>query len=253
MHGDHLSLALAVTIRHDGRGGIADDLATPPDLVRWLRAHARVLGEYGFPAVAPAAGGGAPSEVTPGAGEFVVDDRVLAAVVAVRTAIRALFARAVLPGEPSSADAGRLPDAGAALELLNAASARVPVAPRLTWPPDGTPVVTYGVPGAPEPAGLPGAALARAAISFLAGPDRSRLRACPAPRCVRYFVQAHARQEWCKPSCGNRARVARHHARRREQEAPGQEAPGRPASGRTALGPPASEPAAPGRTASGQA
>ncbi|WP_225853148.1 CGNR zinc finger domain-containing protein [Micromonospora sp. AMSO1212t] len=42
---------------------------------------------------------------------------------------------------------------------------------------------------------------------------RERLRACPAPRCVRYFLQEHARQQWCKPSCGNRARVARHYQR----------------------------------------
>ncbi|MEK8142006.1 CGNR zinc finger domain-containing protein [Streptomyces sp. M10(2022)] len=59
------------------------------------------------------------------------------------------------------------------------------------------------------------AGLARAAIGFLAGPDRTSLRACHAPRCVRYFVKEHPRQEWCKPSCGNRARVARHHERNR--------------------------------------
>ncbi len=59
------------------------------------------------------------------------------------------------------------------------------------------------------------AVLAQAAIGFLAGPDRQRLRACHAPRCVRYFLKEHPRQEWCKPSCGNRARVARHHERHR--------------------------------------
>ncbi|MFF1926514.1 CGNR zinc finger domain-containing protein [Streptomyces sp. NPDC058221] len=59
------------------------------------------------------------------------------------------------------------------------------------------------------------AALARAVIGFLSGPDRTALRACRAPRCVRYFVKEHPRQEWCKPSCGNRARVARHHERHR--------------------------------------
>jgi predicted RNA-binding Zn ribbon-like protein len=59
------------------------------------------------------------------------------------------------------------------------------------------------------------ATLARAAIDFLTGPQRERLRACAAPRCVRYFVKAHGRQEWCKPSCGNRARVARHYRRHR--------------------------------------
>ncbi|WP_188285939.1 CGNR zinc finger domain-containing protein, partial [Streptomyces sp. CBMA29] len=69
------------------------------------------------------------------------------------------------------------------------------------------------------PADRLAAALARAAVAFLAGPERELLRACPAPRCVRYFVKEHARQEWCKPSCGNRARVARHHARQREEQA----------------------------------
>ncbi|MFF3488386.1 CGNR zinc finger domain-containing protein [Streptomyces sp. NPDC002701] len=62
----------------------------------------------------------------------------------------------------------------------------------------------------------PRAALARAAVAFLAGPDRRRLRACHAPRCVRYFLQDHPRQEWCTPSCGNRARVARHHERHKK-------------------------------------
>ncbi|GAB3985513.1 CGNR zinc finger domain-containing protein [Plantactinospora veratri] len=58
------------------------------------------------------------------------------------------------------------------------------------------------------------AGLARATIEFLAGPARDRLAACPAPRCVRYFVREHPRQEWCKASCGNRARVSRHYRRR---------------------------------------
>jgi predicted RNA-binding Zn ribbon-like protein len=236
MHVDHLALALAVTIRHDGHVGVADDLTDPAGLTCWVREHAQELGQYGFgPAVAvpggavpagPASGVAGsgdgdphPAEVRSAGRAFTADAGALDAVVAVRTAIRALFARAVLPGPPSKADAGRLPDAGAALERLNAASARVPVTHRLRWPADGPPVADYGVPGDPAPAELLAAALARAAVGFLAGPDLVRLRACPAPRCVRYFVQAHARQEWCKPSCGNRARVARHHARRREQAA----------------------------------
>jgi predicted RNA-binding Zn ribbon-like protein len=80
----------------------------------------------------------------------------------------------------------------------------------LTWSPSGDPVLRQ------EPAtdGDPlTAALARAAIAFLASPERQRLRACHAPRCVRYFLKEHPRQEWCKPACGNRARVARHHER----------------------------------------
>jgi predicted RNA-binding Zn ribbon-like protein len=52
-------------------------------------------------------------------------------------------------------------------------------------------------------------ALALAVVQFLTGPVAPRLRSCQAPRCVRYFVQQHGRQQWCKASCGNRARVAR--------------------------------------------
>lgn len=62
------------------------------------------------------------------------------------------------------------------------------------------------------------AALARAAVDFLGGPQRDRLRACTAPRCVRYFVKGHGRQEWCRPACGNRARAARHYDRHRRTQ-----------------------------------
>ncbi|BBB01756.1 hypothetical protein RVR_9309 [Actinacidiphila reveromycinica] len=256
---DHLAIALAVTVRHDGHGGVADDLADPAGLAAWVRLHARELAEYGFAAAdlpSPPEGPGGPdlpdgsaasdgsaestrsAESTGSAGRHGPDadpvttgaapagdgphgtatgPAMLAAAVGVRTALRALFARAVLPGAPSKADAGRLPDAAAALDRLNAAAARVPVTHRLAWPPGAAPAAGYAVAGRHAPADLLAAALARAGMAFLAGPDRPRLRACPAPRCVRYFVQAHARQEWCKPSCGNRARVARHHARHRDQ------------------------------------
>jgi len=84
--------------------------------------------------------------------------------------------------------------------------------PALDWAEGADPVVRQESPhGAPDLT----ASLARAAIAFLASPDRQRLRACHAPRCVRYFLKEHPRQEWCKPSCGNRARVARHHERHR--------------------------------------
>ncbi|MEV7346183.1 CGNR zinc finger domain-containing protein [Streptomyces sp. NPDC093544] len=55
----------------------------------------------------------------------------------------------------------------------------------------------------------------RSAIAFLSGPDHDKLTACTAPRCVRYFVKVHGRQEFCQPSCGNRARAARFYHRQR--------------------------------------
>ncbi|TXS49898.1 CGNR zinc finger domain-containing protein [Streptomyces sp. t39] len=218
-----LVLDLVLTVRHDGRGGVADDLADTEGLAAWIRDHADGIDE----AVV-----GAP-----------LDERAAVAVRDLRTAVRSLFARAVSPGPPSRADGSRLLPAGVATARLNAAAAAVPVVPVLRWPEDGEPVADLvpaggpgGVPGGSAggpggsgigpggSAGGPGdglaghpltAVLARAAIAFLAGPDRSRLRACHAPRCVRYFLKDHPRQEWCKPACGNRARVARHHERHR--------------------------------------
>ncbi len=185
-----LALDLALTVRHDG-GGVADDLTDPAGLTAWVRAH---------------------TEVLPDTEGFTADAARLAAVRELRAAARALFARAVRPGEPSPADAGRLLPGAEAVERLNEAAARTPTVPVLHWPREAGPVVQqWPVHGADDLT----ATLARAVIAFLASPDRDRLRACHAPRCVRYFLKEHPRQEWCKPSCGNRARVARHHQRHR--------------------------------------
>jgi len=190
-----LTLALVSTIRHDGHGGVADDLADPAGLASWLDARAGLLHAAGVPPVGD------------------VDETLRAEVVELRRAVRALCAEAVRPGPPSRADAATLLPAPAAVDRLNRAAGRVPVHPVLAWPADREPEMSL-VAGPAEPRVRLPAALATAAIAFLTGPDRTRLRACPAPRCVRYFVQEHARQQWCKPSCGNRARVARHYHRR---------------------------------------
>ncbi|MFD9564305.1 CGNR zinc finger domain-containing protein [Streptomyces sp. NPDC059994] len=195
---DHsLVLDLALTVRHDGHGGVADDLSGPDGLTTWVREHAAALDTDGFTVEA-----------------FAADDDALAAVRALRAAVRALFARAVRPDPPSPADAERLLPAGMALELLNSAAAAVPTAPRLEWPEGRDPYAVHRGTGTPDAVTALCASLARAAVDFLAGPDRARLRACHAPRCVRYFLKEHPRQEWCRPSCGNRARVARHQRRR---------------------------------------
>ncbi|MFI8180111.1 CGNR zinc finger domain-containing protein [Actinacidiphila glaucinigra] len=191
------TLELVSTIRHDGDGGVADDLGDPSALTAWVREH------------------------VPGHGGFTADGAALTDVLALRRAVRALFARAVAPEPPSSADVRRLMPAEEALAHLNAAAARVPVVPRLVWEAEEAPVARL-VPAAEgdDPAARIVAELARAAVGFLAGPERERLRACTAPRCVRYFVKSHGRQEWCKPSCGNRARVARHYRRHHPEAGP---------------------------------
>ncbi|MEV2214053.1 ABATE domain-containing protein [Streptomyces sp. NPDC050997] len=186
-----LVLDLALTLRRDGHGGIADDLTDPAGLTAWVRAHPEAL---------------------PGGVDFTADEAALTAVRDLRAAVRALFARAVRPGEPSPADADRLLPVPEALHRLNTAAAGTPTVPVLHWADDAEPDVRHR---AVQGGGDLAAALAHTAIAFLAGPDRRRLRACRAPRCARYFLERHPRQEWCEPSCGNRARVARRHERHR--------------------------------------
>jgi predicted RNA-binding Zn ribbon-like protein len=130
-------------------------------------------------------------------------------VVALRRAIRSLFAHAAAPQPPNHADAGNLLDQQAALAAVNAAAAGVPRVPVLTWPTGAEPRLDW-TPAEVDAETALLASMARSAIELLTGADRERLRACPAPRCVRYSVQEHPRQTWCKPSCGNRARVSRY-------------------------------------------
>ncbi|MGW8486544.1 CGNR zinc finger domain-containing protein [Streptomyces sp. NPDC055886] len=191
-------MELASTIRHDGDGGVLDDLDTVRGARRWLQRRPGILA----------------TATATATGDLVLDEELREAVVDVRRAVRALFARVVSPAPPSPADAHRLLPVDEAMRLLNAAAAREPVAPQLHWPAEGPPTA-----GLLSTEGDPGvrlvAALARDAVDFLSGPQREHLRACHAPRCVRYFIRSHGRQEWCKPSCGNRARVARHYERTR--------------------------------------
>ncbi|WP_199837487.1 ABATE domain-containing protein, partial [Streptomyces caniscabiei] len=109
-----LALDLALTLRHDGSGGVADDLTDVMGLATWVRAHADSV---------PATAGTA------------LDEATLTSVRDLRGAVRALFARAVSPGEPSPADATRLLPLPEALALLNEAAALTPTVPVLSWAP----------------------------------------------------------------------------------------------------------------------
>lgn len=201
-----LALELAGTIRHDGNGGVADDLVTTADLASWLHAQHAALG----------------AEFT--SAQFTADEHALDEVVAVRTAVRALLARAVAPAAPSRADADRLPKAADALALLNRAVSRVSMSLRLDWPSGQEPGIRFADESAADPVDRLTAILAREAMLFLTDADSRRLAACSAPRCVRYFLKEHGRQEYCKPSCSNRARVARHYRRHHEPAATASEA-----------------------------
>ncbi|WP_329158273.1 ABATE domain-containing protein [Streptomyces anulatus] len=67
-----------------------------------------------------------------------------------------------------------------------------------------------------DPLRLALGAISAAAVELFGGEGAERLRACPAPGCILYFVRTHARREWCTVGCGNRVRVARHSKRARE-------------------------------------
>ena len=193
-----LAFELSATVRHDGQGGVADGLASVDATREWIQAKGPLVADVLGRPFDPVA--------------IVVDDEVRDRLLGVRRAVRSLFARAVSPAPPSKADAGRLLEPGVALRLLNEAADELGNA-HLEWPGDGEPVVRWAG-GASEPVGLLLGAVGRSGIDFLAGPDRLRLRACPAARCVKYFLQDDPRQTWCSPSCGNRERVNRHYQRK---------------------------------------
>jgi predicted RNA-binding Zn ribbon-like protein len=227
-----LAFALAATIKHDGHGGVADLLATPTEAAAWLEQHqnqlVEVLGQpladqaRRSPPRSPAPAAAAPSgRVTPAAarpsvlrvgGDGEWDGRVRDELVGIRRAVRALFARAVAPAAPSRADAHLLMDVDAAMEMINQAAGRLG-SQRLVWKGDGEPGVAWRAETA-DPVELVVAAVGRSTIEFLTGADRGRLRACPAARCVKYFLQDDPRQMWCSASCGNRERVNRHYRKR---------------------------------------
>jgi predicted RNA-binding Zn ribbon-like protein len=105
------------------------------------------------------------------------------------------------------ASIGGGPFPAAAVERLNETSARVPVVRRLD-PPD---VVERPVASGPTARVL--AEIAWSAIALLGTERRERLRRCDA--CGRFFITTRTDRLWCSTACGNRTRVARHHARRR--------------------------------------
>ncbi|WP_405904816.1 CGNR zinc finger domain-containing protein [Streptomyces sp. NBC_00828] len=98
------------------------------------------------------------------------------------------------------------------MSVVNNMAALDPVAPQLSW--SDTPFASLRSVRTDARARLL-AGYIRSAIDFLSGPDRDKLTACAVPRCVRYFVKVHGRQEFCRPSCGNWAQAARFYHRHR--------------------------------------
>ncbi|GAA3109736.1 putative RNA-binding Zn ribbon-like protein [Kribbella aluminosa] len=199
-----LAFALAATIKHDGHGGIADLLSTPEDTLIWLHNQEPLLTQVLGPAAATDLG----RFLYPIRAEILPNlDEPWRGLVRIRGAVRVLFARAVAA---SRADADRLMELEDALGVVNEAADQLGTT-HLEWVEE--PTMRWS-PRTADPIDLLVGAVGRSAIDFLVGPDRARLRACPAARCVKYFLQDDPRQTWCSPACGNRERVNRHYRKR---------------------------------------
>lgn len=175
--GQGLALDLADTLVIVRDDETVDHLSQPEQLERWLDLEKDWLG--------PIAEGDRPS---------------LAKIRELRDAVRALLAAAASneAAPQTAADVLNRYSAGARwyrqLDLAN------PAQPRLAYASEA---------GTREDSVL--ATIADATIELLAGPDRARVRVCPAPSCGMYFLEARRGQQWCSVPCGNRARVARHY------------------------------------------
>lgn len=178
MTADHeMAIELAATIRGAGPA-VRDSLSSPAELERWLLSHPEL--------------GGPTAELTLRLGDFrALRDSVRAALVAASE-------RRPMP-----------PDA---VRVLNEASGAVPQVLLLDMA-DGSPRADRAGRGGSRAAEVL-ASIARSAILLLGGSNRERLRVCPADRCGRVFLASRPRRVWCSAACGNRTRVARHHARR---------------------------------------
>lgn len=174
------SLGLANSLLGSGSRRV-DLLDSPADLIRWLAGIQQDIGP-------------APAET----GLRLADFRSL------REAIRSVF-DAITIGEPVSPEA---------VETLNAVSAAVSEYPSLDASDPRLPVAVDIRSAGSRTAEIL-ALIARSAIELVGGPDRERLRACGGLGCERFFLASRPRQVWHSPACGNRARVARHHSRRR--------------------------------------
>ncbi|GAB3108413.1 CGNR zinc finger domain-containing protein [Streptomyces calidiresistens] len=183
--GEPLPLDLINTtyIRGGLRGHPMDALTAPHDLARWLHLH---RDSFDGSEQGSLAGVGA---------EHLEMFRTL------RGALRELFSARVSGRRPERADVRVVNEAArgaAGWRELEPDASFTAVSRRLET----------------DPLRVVLGEVATRGIDLLAGPEAARVRACPAPGCVLYFLGNHPRREWCTPGCGNRVRVARHGRRR---------------------------------------
>ncbi|MFJ7191578.1 CGNR zinc finger domain-containing protein [Streptomyces bacillaris] len=190
--GEPLPLDLVNTtyIKGGVRGRLVDALAAGPrDLDSWLAAQ-----RHRFAPDVAAALAGAPPAGPEHHQEFLELRRALRSLAGARTS-------------------GGSPDPGEAA-VVNTYARTAADWPELAPGPEFRAVVRRAV---EDPARLALGAVAAAAVELFAGDGAERLKACPAPGCILYFVRTHARRSWCTAGCGNRVRVARHSRRARTE------------------------------------
>jgi predicted RNA-binding Zn ribbon-like protein len=165
------------------QGVLLDGLADPRSAAAWLDSVGDRL---------PGAG----------SGRMATTDEL----IALRHVVRSVLHAAIEDRTPSRQS----------IEALNRASTRAARSPVVRWSPNEPPLAGTHFHGASR-ADIVVSTIAADTITLITGPARSELRACGAPGCVLMFLRDHPRREWCSPTCGNRARQARHYRRTRER------------------------------------
>jgi predicted RNA-binding Zn ribbon-like protein len=189
--GEDVSVALAlVNSLTTGPAGPADQLATPVEIARWIRASG--LGSVTAAHVSPAD---------------------VAALAELRSAVRELFTAAADEREPDLN----------AVSLINADARLVLGAPALRWS-AGPPQQRWQA-EQPDTAANALALIARDAIEIVTGPLGPVIHPCEAHGCARIFFRTHGRRRWCSNTCGDRVRVARHYLARKARPAKASQQP----------------------------
>lgn len=187
--GEDVSAAVAlVNTRHMRGGAEIDVLSDAGAARRWLTDRGLL----------PRSGSSRPADGI---------DATDMGLVALREAVRALFAANFAGDQPRPADVAR----------VNAALARAPLIPMLAWD-DAGPRRGEQLAGAgADPVAVALARIASDAVAVLTTADGPQPAPCAAHGCIRWFLRTHAARQWCSNRCGDRVRAARHYARRRTQ------------------------------------
>lgn len=206
LSGEELPVDLMNTV-WSGPGGVTDVLGTPESAMEWVREIAPRLPRQ------PRSFTHWLASATPLSARMAAYD-----LRRLRDAIRGLARE--LTGDRRPKVVAAVLDRATALEVVNGAVAGAPHWPALVWGPRSEPQVSLqgDVPGGVVAVGQ----IARQAVELFGGPDRQRLRACPAAGCSNYFLASGRRgRTWCSRACGGRVRAATSAARKRQGAEPG--------------------------------